>query len=226
MCVYLSVVVYNCLRSTVLFFLHGPSPQIDVWWCTEHWNHLCIISGLFLFCHLHLDGQPCVEGFHFRYRLRSHYPCVMPIWILTTPIRECSFKYYITPKSCYSYHVRHEDINANSYSWFWHLFPYREVAFPSVNHQWQEKISSCGHGWGRYIIFSSINVSSIQWHYGVKSSSSDFSRYWYGTNRPALVPALPVNSFVTLSKLHFSLGFSVCIYKVWMTSHILSSFKS
>lgn len=62
MYIYLSVVVSNCLRSILLFFLHGPSPRINVWWCTEHWNHLCIISRLFLFCHLHRDGQPCVWG--------------------------------------------------------------------------------------------------------------------------------------------------------------------
>lgn len=63
--IYLSVVVHSCLRSITLFFLHGSSPKINSWWCTEHWNHLYIISHLFLFCYLHFDGEPYVWGISF-----------------------------------------------------------------------------------------------------------------------------------------------------------------
>lgn len=113
MYIYLSVVVSNCLRSILLFFLHGPSPKINGWWCMEHWNHLCIISRLFFLHHLHRDGQPCVWGISFSLQsLITLY--VIPIWILITALRECPFKHHVTPKSCYLHHVCHKDINANS----------------------------------------------------------------------------------------------------------------
>lgn len=115
-------------------------------------------------------------GFHFHYSLWSHCLCVIPIWILITALRECPFKYHITPKSCYLHHVCHKDINTNScflpFDTYLHierdLFPVFTIS--------ETKISLGGK---RYIIFSSVNVSSVQWHCGVKSSSSEFSRDWY-----------------------------------------------
>lgn len=142
-------------------------------------------------------------GFHFHYCLWSHCLCAAPTWVLITPIRECPFKYYITRKSCYSHHVCHEDINANSCF----LLPFdaclytKRDLFPVfIINDKQNYLRVWGLG--RYIIFSSLNASSFQWHCGVKSSSSDFPGIGIRTRRPALVPVLPGNSSVTLSQLH------------------------
>lgn len=119
-------------------------------------------------------------GFHFHYCLWSHCLCAAPTWVLITPIRECPFKYYITRKSCYSHHVCHEDINANSCF----LLPFdaclytKRDLFPVfIINDKQNYLRIWGLG--RYIIFSSLNTSSFQWHCGVKSSSSDFPRECY-----------------------------------------------
>lgn len=145
----------------------------------EHGNQLRIISHLFLFCHLHHVGQPCVWGISFS--LQSLITlCSVLTWILITPIRENPFKYYIIPKSCYSHHVCRKGINANS------CFPFpfdtclctESVPFPVFIVNDKQKCLRAGV-WGRYIIFSSINASSLQWHCGIKSSPSDFPRYWY-----------------------------------------------
>lgn len=171
----LPVVAYNCLRSILLFFLHGPGPKISVWWCAERWNHLCIISRLFLFCHLHHDGQPGVGGYHFYHSLWSHCLCAIPPWVLITPIKECPFKYCTTPKLRCSHRVCQEDINASSCF----LLPFdtcldtERDPFPVFIFSDKRKYLHEG-AWGRSITLSSINASAVLRHCGVSSSSSTF----------------------------------------------------